>query len=128
MNRYQLLTIIPLLLFLLAHGASRQDKPRLIGEIEFFGYAGIDLEKVRAALPFHEKENFVSEEYAEKLEQARNAIKSVTGRYPTQINGVCCDKLGNEAIFVGLSGKTITDNPKPHGTTRLPEKALDMYE
>jgi len=125
MNRCLLLYII---LILLAHNVSAQERPKLIGEIEFFGYAGIDQDKVRAALPFHEQENFVGAEYAEKLEQAYNAIKSLTGQYPTGINNVCCDKRGNEIIFIGLSGKTIPHRPKPNGTARLPEKVLDMYE
>ncbi|HEX8890203.1 MAG TPA: HEAT repeat domain-containing protein [Pyrinomonadaceae bacterium] len=125
MKHFLLLCII---LILLAHNFSAQDKPKLIGEIEFFGYAGIDPDKVRAVLPFHEQENFVGEEYAGKLEQAYNAIKSLTGRYPTGINNVCCDKRGNEIIFIGLSGKTIPHRPKPNGTARLPEKILEMYE
>lgn len=115
-------------ILLLAHNVAAQDRPKLIGEIEFFGYAGIDLDKLRAALPFHEQENFVGEEYAGKQEQAYDAIKGVTGRYPTGINYVCCDKRGNEIIFIGLSGKTFPYRPKPNGTTRLPEKILDMYE
>src|ERR1043165_6932214 len=125
MNRCLLLYII---LILLAHNVSAQERPKLIGEIEFFGYAGIDPDKVRAALPFHEQENFVGEEYAAKQEQAYNAIKSLTGRYPTGINNVCCDKRGNWIIFIGLSGKTFPYRPKPNGTARLPEKILDMYE
>ena len=53
-----------LIIILLASGACAQDKPKLIGEIEFFGYSGInldngaiDLNKVKTALPFHERTN-----------------------------------------------------------------------
>jgi hypothetical protein len=120
--------LLLIILLLLAHPVFGQERPKLIGEIEFFGYAGIDLDKVRAALPFQEKENFVGEDYAGKLEKAGNVIKSMTGHYPTAINNVCCDPRGNYIIFIGLSGKTLTYNPKPSGTTRLPLKALNMYE
>src|SRR3954465_6564108 len=119
--------LLSILLLLSSHNALDQDRPRLIGEIEFFGYAGIDQEKVRAALPFHEQESFVGEEYAAKEEQARAAVIRVTGRASIRINAVCCDQRGNEAIFIGLSGKTISYNPKPHGRIRLPEKVTDMY-
>jgi len=125
MKRCLFLSII---LLMLAHATSGQDKQKLIGEIEFFGYSGIDLDKVRTALPFHDKENFVGEEYAGELEQAGNAIKNVTGRYPTGINNVCCDKRGDEVIFIGLSGKAFPHNPQPSGTIRLPQRILDMYE
>jgi hypothetical protein len=46
MKLYAVLTIA-----LLTSGAFGQDKPKSIGEIEFFGYAGIALDEVRAALP-----------------------------------------------------------------------------
>lgn len=113
---------------LLPHISFGQDRPRLIGEIEFFGYAGVDLERVRAALPFHEQESYIAEDYAAKLERAREAIKNITGHFPTGMDSVCCDSRGNQIIFIGLSGKTAKYNPPPQGTARLPEVALNLYD
>jgi len=125
MNRILLLSII---ILLITHNALAQDGRKLIGEIEFFGYAGIDLEKVRAALPFHEKEIFPEDSFGEKLVQAGKAIESVTGHPPTDISGTCCDREGNWIIFIGLSGKHFDYNPKPSGTARLPENILKLYD
>jgi len=49
MKLFALLTIA-----LLTSGPFGQDKPKRIGEVGFFGYAGIALDDVRAALPFRE--------------------------------------------------------------------------
>jgi hypothetical protein len=115
---------------LLASSALPQDKAKRIGEIEFFGYSGIDLDKVRAALPFHEGDEF-SIEPAEKIRQAKDqaceAVRQVTGHQPTDINFVCCDRQVNWIIFIGLSGKTIGYSPRPEGTARLPKNILDLY-
>src|SRR5215216_59059 len=101
--------LLSLILLLSAHGASGQDKPKIIGEIEFYGYSGsgIDLDKVRAALPFHEKESFSGEAFVEKFERSAEAVKGVAGQFPTNMSNVCCDRRGDIAIFIGLSGKAI---------------------
>jgi hypothetical protein len=119
---------ILLIMILMAFGASGQDKPKLIGEIEFFGYSRFDLNKVRAVLPFHEKDRFNGETFARKVEPAREAIKQVIGQSPTDIGLVCCDGQGNWIIFIGLSGKTTHYNPPPGGATRLPDSALKLYD
>jgi hypothetical protein len=113
---------------LLASVAVGQDKPKLIGEIEFFGYAGNDLQKVKAALQIHEQESFDLEAFAEKAEQSKFAIKTATGQTPTDIAPVCCDDAGNWIIFIGLSGKPARYNPTPKAATRLPGNALELYE
>ena len=116
------------LIILLASTASGQEPAKLIGEIEFFGYSRIDLNKVRAALPFHEKDMFSGETIAPKLERAGEAIKQVTGQWPTDMATICCDAQGNWIIFIGLSGRTSRYNRPPKGTARLPKKTLDLYE
>jgi hypothetical protein len=108
--------------------ASGQEKPKLIGEVEFFGYSGINLTKLRAALPFREGDSFSGETFAAKLEPAGEAIKRVSGQGPTDIATVCCDDRGNWVVFIGLSGKTTSYNPPPKGDTRLPQNILDLYE
>jgi len=117
-----------LLIFLLASSAFGQDQPKRIGEIEFFGYSGIDLKRISAALPFHEHDPFSVESFGGKIEQTGEAIKTVTGQMPTDIAPVCCDDRGNWIIYIGLSGKPNHYNPLPKGTTRLPEKILNLYD
>lgn len=130
--------LITAVVILLASGGIAQEKPKLpklIGEIEFFGYsasdvsnAGIDLSKVRAALPFHERDEFSVETFGEQVEKAGAAVKLVIGRSPTDVAPVCCDTRGNWIIFIGLSGKTFRHNPPPKGTARLPENILALYD
>jgi len=120
---YALLTIA-----LLTSGAFGQDKPKRIGEVEFFGYAGIALDEVRAALPFREGDEFSFETVEEKKMQAQDAVKRVIGHPPAGLELVCCDDQGNWIIFIGLSGKPMRHNPRPKGKTRLPVSAIRMYE
>jgi hypothetical protein len=123
MRKYVLLIIL-----LLSPAAFGQDQPKVIGEIEFFGYSGIDLNRVKASLPFHERDPFSIQAFAEKEVQAGGAVKQAIGRAPTDIAPVCCDDEGNWIIFIGLSGKTIRYNHPPGSPARLPENILNLYE
>jgi hypothetical protein len=125
--------ILAILAISLLHASSAiaQDKAKRIGEIEFFGYSGIDLDKVRAALPFHEGDGFsieTPEKISQAKDQAREAVQQVTGHLPTDVGLVCCDSQGNWIVFIGLSGKTISYNLPPQGTIRLPKDILNLYE
>ena len=117
-----------LIIFLLAASAFGEDQPRRIGEIEFFGYAGIDLNKARAALPFQEGDEFGIEKGKEKVRQAREALGRVIGRPPTDISVGCCDHQGNWTIYIGLSGKPRRYRPRPRGAARLPVSAINLYD
>jgi hypothetical protein len=122
MKPYLLLMII-----LLGASAFGQDQPKRIGQVEFFGYSGIDLNKVKPALPFNEGDEPGIESVEEKRRQAREAVERVTGHSPTDIAVVCCDQ-GNLSIYVGLRGKPIRYNPRPKGTARLPGSAIKLYD
>jgi hypothetical protein len=117
-----------IMIALLTSGAFGQDKPKRIGEIEFFGYAGIALDEVRAALPFREGDEFSVETVEEKMRQAQDAVKRVIGHPPAGLELVCCDNQGNWIIFIGISSKPTRRNPRPKGKTRLPVSAIRMYE
>jgi hypothetical protein len=65
------------LIILLPVIAFGQDQPIRIGIIEFFGYAGIDLDKVREALPFREGEELNIEKVAEKKRQSSSQIAAL---------------------------------------------------
>lgn len=119
-----------LLIFLLAGVASAQEQqPIRIGEIEFYGAAGVDSERLRAALPFREGEMMSKETGApEKIEQAKQAIKQLTGRAPTEIATICCDDRGGLIVFIGLSGQPMRYSLPPKGTARFPASVDKLFD
>jgi hypothetical protein len=97
-----------------------------IGDIEFYGYKGLDLAKIRAAMPVHEGEAFRDGD--KKL--IRLAVAGVIGKEPTDVSGVCCDK-GKMLVYIGLPGasyRSFTYNPAPTGTERLPREILKLED
>jgi hypothetical protein len=117
---------------LICTAAFSQDKPQHIGIIDFYGYAGLDLGKIRAALPLHEGDNFSAspDSVFKLIEQVGEAVKSATGRPPTGVAPVCCDSHGDWIVYVGLPGnsvKDLQDNPAPKGTERLPADIVTLY-
>jgi hypothetical protein len=122
MKRYLFFSLI----LLASLGYARGQSPR-IGEIEFFGYAGADLEKIRAALPFREGEEISRETWPEKKERAQRAVKQATGNAPTEVAAICCDARGNLSIFIGLSGSPVRYLPAQRGAVRLPSKIMKLY-
>jgi hypothetical protein len=124
MNRFLPLIIT---IMLAASVCLGQEKPMRVGEVEFFGYAGVDLDKVRAALPFHEGDDISREAWAEKQEHARQALKLVTGNAPTEVAAFCCDERKNLIVFIGLSGRPVRYLPAPEGTARLPASVIHLY-
>ena len=101
-----------------------------VGLIDFFGYAGLDVERVRASMPIREGETFPSlvalKATRPKIEEA---VRRVTGRTATDVDFVSPGR-GVWLVYVGLSGrnvKSLTYNPAPKGTARLPPEALEVY-
>ena len=123
-----LLLIVPLL----ASVAHEQDKSRKIGEIEFFGYAGVDLDKVRSALPVREGDQFTmsDDSILQTIKRIREDITRVLGQPPTDVAPVCCDAQGNLMIYIGLLGasnKEARYNPLPEGNASLPPGIVNLY-
>lgn len=128
--------LITLLLSLIASGqtASTTDQPKAqqshIEVIDFFGYGGIDVDKVRAALPIHEGETFPSRSALHAMRpQIKEAVRRVTNRPATDVMMVSPGKDA-ELIYIGLSGsssKSFPYNPAPQGMTHLSVPALDIY-
>src|SRR3954449_1876576 len=74
----------------------------VIGSIDFFGYKGIDLVPVRAALPIREGDK-ISPESAETLRTRTEAsIFKAAGFNPTGVSFVCCNAQGRWMVFIGL--------------------------
>ena len=118
-----------LLIAILFVTSSGQDELRRIGSIDFYGYAGLNLDQIKSALPLH-----VGDRYPgpfETLEIINKAVTSAIGRPPTEVSPVCCDTQGNYMIYVGLPGTSIKHpklNPVPKGKTQFPPTILKLYE
>jgi hypothetical protein len=119
----------PLLIPIICVATLSQDKPRRIGSIDFYGYAGLNLNQIRSALPIHAGDTFPGP--VETVNRIKNAVTSVTGRPPTDVAPVCCDAQGNYTIFVGLPGtsfKPTEFNPVPAGNTQFPAEIVELYD
>jgi hypothetical protein len=106
-----------------------QDRPARIGEIEFFGYSGIDVAAVRSAFPIREGDTLeLSDEAIGKvLAQIKDVVLHVTGREPTDIDPVCCDDKGQWMIYIGLGGNSTGKfryNAAPSRSVRLPQDGV----
>src|SRR3982751_114015 len=99
-SRKHYLLLLFLLLMLCSSNAYGQNDSIRIGEIEFYGAAGVNLEQLRAALPFREGDMISHETGAQKTEEARRAIERVAGRAPTDIQKTCCDEHRDLIIFI----------------------------
>jgi hypothetical protein len=113
-------------------GLSAADR-RPLGEIDFFGYKGLDLAAIRAALPFHEGDSFPPPKiHSDDLKrQVGEAVKRVIGREPTSVSFVCCDAKQNYMAYIGLPGESyqaVTFNPAPTGNVRFPKDAVRLSE
>ena len=120
-----------LILLFLASAALAQDKPFTIGEIEFFGYLHLNLDRIKSAFPLHEGDVIAIEDFPATKEKIGQSVKRGIGRDVTDVNFVCCDDHGNLMIFVGLPGESTGSfqyNPKPKGSARLPRSILELYD
>jgi hypothetical protein len=97
-----------------------------IGDIEYFGYQGLDLAKVRQAVPVHP-----GDAYSDGTkEQVRQAVAVAIGKDPTDVAPVCCDEKGSRLLYIGLPGassRSFAYNPEPKGKERLPAGIVELY-
>jgi hypothetical protein len=106
---------------------------RPLGEIDFFGYKGIDLSAIRSALPFREGDLFPpAGTHSESLKrQVSERIKKVIGRPPTDVAFICCDSKQNDMVYIGLPGESyraLAFNAAPAGPIRFPKAALALRD
>jgi hypothetical protein len=108
--------------------------PQRLGEIEFFGYKGLDLQAVRAVLPLHEGDEFPPSKAksSDALKaQVGAKIRQAIGRTPTDVSFVCCDSRQAWMVYIGLPGgssQPLAFNPAPRGNARLPKAAVTLRE
>jgi hypothetical protein len=124
--------VLLLIVLLFAPVSEGQNSSKRIGEIEFFGYAGLDLNRVRAAMPLHEGDPFTTSDdrFFETIDRIKKEIKRVTGHSLTDVAAVCCDTQGNYMIYIGLLGNSIRTtryNPVPKGKLKLPSRIVNLY-
>lgn len=124
--------VVLLIVLLFTPVVCGQDRPKRIGAIEFYGYAGLDLDEVRAAMPVHEGDPFTTSDdtFFETLNRIKKEIKRVTGSPPTDVAVVCCNPQGNYWIYIGLLGNSIRTTPYnrvPNGKLKLPTGTVELY-
>jgi hypothetical protein len=100
-----------------------------IGDIEYFGVTGIDIQRVSAALSFHRGDELVFEQLPDFILRTKDSLRA-NGFEPTDVAPVCCNEQGNWIIYLGLPGKnleTLRYAKPPAGSIRLPEKPVNLY-
>jgi hypothetical protein len=113
---------------LFAFLAAPAEQKRL-GAIDFFGYAGMDAESVRRALPFREGDPAGPASVNAWRDSARDAVLRVTGRPATDVATVCCDDAGGWMVYIGLPGaSSVTPQYRPAatGAARLPREVTEL--
>jgi hypothetical protein len=97
--------------------------------IDFYGYVGLDVDKVRAALPIHEGDQFTSPEALDgERPRIEAAVRRATGRPAAEVSFVSAGQ-GVVFVYIGLSGRNVKSFPfnrRPKGDARLPAEALDV--
>jgi hypothetical protein len=110
--------------------ALAQDQPIPVGAIDFYGYGGIDIDKIRAALPVHIGDSFPTWEAVRAMSpKIREIVLQMTGKPATGLSNVQIEKA--LLIYIGLAGSTMKKfplNPAPTGSAVLTPKMLDLYD
>lgn len=117
-------------LIALTIGLSQSQQVR-IGTIEFFGTSGIDVQRVRSALPQHEQDALSEEQMPAIRNRLREAIENAVGHAPTDVSFVCCNEQQNLMVYIGLGGNNTVKISllfPPKGSTCLPEQAISLYD
>jgi hypothetical protein len=126
-------TAIAILVIVMPATVSARDR-RPLGEIDFFGYKGIDLAAIRSALPFREGDLFppANAKSADDLtRQVSEKIKQVIGHPPTDVAFICCDSKQHDMVYIGLPGESyqaLAFNPAPAGDVRFPKAAIKLRD
>lgn len=104
---------------------------RPLAAVDFFGYKGLDVAAIRAALPFHEGDLFPpANVHSDQLKkQVASTIRQIIGREPTDVAFICCDARQQYLTYIGLPGasyEALAFDPAPTGRARLPKDAVKL--
>lgn len=130
MKRKILFTVTTLCLLTCFAVASRPDK-ETIANIDFFGYGHFDVMKLRSVLPIKPGESIKQGDWSTYRSRIDEAIRSQTGKPPTDVTRLCCDEKGNSMIYIGVAGTSsiaLQHKPAPTGEDRLPAAALKLNQ
>jgi hypothetical protein len=122
--------LIAFIVFLFVSSAVAQNQSFVIGEISFFGYSGLPVNKIRLSLPIHEGDSLSIQDIARTRSEVAQAVQRTTGRDATDVKIVCCNDNGKMIVFVGLPGESSRKfryNSAPKEPIRLPQTMLDLY-
>jgi len=111
--------------------ASNSDEKMAIANIDLFGYGNLDVMKLRSVLPIQAGESIKQSEWSGYRSKIEEAIRSETGKPPTDIALVCCNDQRNSMIYIGVAGTSsvaIQHKPAPTGKGRLPAAALKLSQ
>jgi hypothetical protein len=107
------------------------DEMPAIGQINYFGYGGIDLQPIEAAMPIKLGGVLSLNGLKSTQDLIEQRIRGITGHVPTNIDFVCCDEHRHLLIFIGLGGtssRTPPFRPDPNGSDHLEPAALKLYQ
>ena len=111
--------------------APKPDEKTAIANIDFFGYGQLDVVKLRAALPIKAGESIERSQWNSYRSRIEEAIRSATGKPPTDVTAVCCNEQGNSIIYIGVAGTSsmaVKHKRAPVGEVRLPAAALKLSQ
>jgi len=118
-------------LFLLTAAAAQAQKQQIrIGDIEYFGLKGIDVEKLKTELPIHEGDELSLDTLPDLIVRTRAAVKKSVGQEPTDVGPVCCDAHDSWIIYIGLPGQNVEIvryNSPPKSSIQFPAEVLTLY-
>ena len=117
-----------LLLAAAAISAAAYSQTSRIGEIDFFGYSGVDIAAVRQALPVREGDQI--NRSLKTTNGIKAAVKQGFDIEPTDVATICCDSKGEAMIYIGL-GKQRGDfkyNSAPTGTSSFPTNVIKLSD
>ena len=103
--------------------------PFKIGVVNYFGYSGIDLAKIRSQVPLRPGDTITHATFSKAPTNA--VVERLTGHQTTDLNITCCDDKRQLLIYIGLAGASShpsSPNSPPDEAVRLEPAALDLYD
>jgi len=123
--------ILHSILLLALAAVSPQAQQARIGEIDFFGTSGIDVQEVRSALPVREGELIPEDQVSGVGDRINRAVERAIGHPATDVDFVCCDDQGRLMVYIGLGGANnaaVPHHQAPKGSPCLPKQAVTLYD
>lgn len=110
---------------------SKSDEKTAIANIDLFGYGKLDMQKLRSVVPIQSGESIKQSQWTTYRSRIEEAIRSETGKPPTDVALICCNEQGNSMIYIGVAGSSsvaVQHKPAPLGEGRLPTAALKLSQ